>query len=199
MDPARGVVLEINHQGNSGKDELTFDEWDSHRINIAFRDRLYRNSGVIQFDGQTARSVINTFQPYSLPLSDPQEFNAYFASIIKTFADNYTFGWSPAPEQMVTYDAGYHELNKYTQGDPNELAIKSVQAKIIKELAIPRKCVIAGCSNGELVRQCRAAGIDAWGFDVIPNVQEIAFPEGREFLKHGSLTSIPYAATDAFD
>jgi hypothetical protein len=53
--------------------------------------------------------------------------------------------------------------------------------------------------NGELVRQCRAIGIDAYGFDVIPNVQEIAFPEAREFLRHGSLTAIPFSAADGFD
>ena len=82
MDPARGVVLEINHHGTRGNVELIFDEWDANRINIAFRDRLYRNSGVIHFDGQTARSIINTFQPYSGLLSDPQEFDAYFASIL---------------------------------------------------------------------------------------------------------------------
>lgn len=199
MDPAKSVVLEVSHGGTKGNVELTFEEWHGTRINIAFRDRLYRNSGVIEFDGQTARSVINTFQPYSGLLADPQEFDGYFASILKTFAPMYTFGWSPGPGEMVTYDAGYHEANNYTQGDPGEVAIKSVQAKIIAELAKPGKCVIAGCSNGELVRQCHAIGIDASGFDVIPNVQELAFPEVRAFLKHGSLTSIPYSQADGFD
>src|SRR6185503_4145380 len=86
----------------------------------------------------------------------------------------------------------------YTQGDPNEIAIKSMQARIIAEFG-GRKCVIAGCSNGELVRQCRAAGLDAHGFDVIPNIKEIAFPEVRNYLKHGSLTSIPYSREDGFE
>src|SRR5438105_15087710 len=108
MDPARSVALEISHHEARGQVELTFEEWNGTRIDIAFRDRLYRNSGVIQFDGQTGRSIITTFQPYSGPLATPQEFNAYFASILKTFADAYTFGWSPAPEQMVNSDAGYH-------------------------------------------------------------------------------------------
>jgi hypothetical protein len=199
VDPVNGVVLDLDHGGATGKIELTFEEWHGSRISIEFRDRLYRNSGVIQFDGQTGRAVIKSFKPYSGVLANPQEFDAYFASILKIFAPVFTFGWSPVPGGMVTYDAAYHELNNYTYGDPREIAIKSVQAKIIAELASPGKCVIAGCSNGELVRQCRAIGIDAYGFDVIPNVREIAFPEAREFLKHGAMAAIPFSAEDGFD
>jgi len=199
MDPSRGVILEIAHHGARGNIELTFEEWQGTRIDIAFRDRLYRNSGMIQFDGRNRRSIVTTSRPYEGPLADPNEFKAYFNSILNTFAHPYTFGWSPEPEEMVTYDEDYHASNQYIQGDPKEVAIKEVQAKIIRELAAPKKCVIAGCSNGELVRQCRALGMDAYGFDVIPNIHEIAFPEVRDYVKHGSLTAIPYAETDAFD
>src|SRR5207302_4412866 len=52
---------------------------------------------------------------------------------------------------------------------------------------------------GELVRQCRALGIDAYGFDVIPTIHEITFPEVRDYVRQGSLTAIPYNASDAFD
>lgn len=199
MDPTRSVVLEINHHEAHGQFDLTFEEWQESRIDIPFRDRLYRNSGVIHFDGQTSRSIINTLRAYDGRLADPQEFSGYFNSILKTFAHAYTFGWSPGAEQMIPYDAGYHESNNYIQGDPNEIAIKQVQAKIITELASPKKCVIAGCSNGELVRQCRTLGMDAWGFDVIPAIHEIVFPEVRDYIRHGSLTEIPFTRADNFD
>jgi hypothetical protein len=199
MDPASSVVLEMVSADERGKIELTIGEWQEGHIDITFRDRLHRASGVIRFNGQNAGSTVRTFRPYTGRLADEAAFKEYFGTIVKSFADSYTFGWSPGPEQMLTYDASYHEGNNYIQGDPQEIAIKSVQAKIIAELANPRKCVIAGCSNGELVRQCRAIGMDAYGFDVIPNVKEIAFPEARDYLKYGSLTAIPYGREDNFD
>src|SRR5712691_1353838 len=147
MDPARSVALGITHQGSQGDIGLIFEECQGTRIEIAFRDRLYRNSGMIQFDGRNRRSIITTSRPYEGPLANPNEFKAYFNSILNTFAHPYTFGWSPEPDEMVTYDEAYHEANQYIQGDPKEIAIKEVQAKIILELAGPKKCVIAGCSN----------------------------------------------------
>jgi len=74
----------------------------------------------------------------------------------------------------------------------------STRCPFIAKLGGP-KCVVAGCSNGELVRQCRSLRIDAHGFDVIPNIKEIAFAEVRENLRHGSLTAVPYERDDGFD
>jgi hypothetical protein len=173
MDPAKTVVLEVTHHDSRGHIELTFGEWDGSSIPIGFSDRLFQNSGSIQFDGSTGRCVIQTSHPYSGPLSESQEFNAFFGSMLNTFIRPYTFGSSPEPSAMVVYDEEYHRANNYVQGDPNEIAIKRVQARIIGEARSPRKCVIAGCSNGELVRQCRAIGMDASGFDVIPNIHEM--------------------------
>ena len=41
--------------------------------------------------------------------------------------------------------------------------------------------------------------MDAGGFDVIPNIREIAFPEIRDYVRCGSLTEIPFSSDDAFD
>jgi hypothetical protein len=199
MDATKTIVLQPRHDGACGNIELTFNEWRDSRIDIEFRDRLHRNSGIIRLDGKTGGCVVNSSRPYTGSLAHPIEFQNYFGSLLRTFAHAYTFGWSPEADKMVIYDENYHESNNYTQGDPKEIAIKAIQAKIIAELANPRKCLIAGCSNGELVRQCRMAGLDAYGFDVIPNVEEIAFPEVRGYLRHGSLTAIPYDANDHCD
>jgi len=199
MDPATTIAVDVTHNGKQGRVDLIFGEWQDSLIEITFRDRLYRNSGVIRFNGQNAGIIVQTSRPYTDGLEDPKQFNDYFGSIVGAFANAFTFGWSPAPDRMIVYDENYHEANQYIQGDPLEISIKKVQAKIVEELVGKGKCVVAGCSNGELVRQCRAIHIDAWGFDVIPRIEEIAFPEVRDYLRNGSLTEIPYAKSDGFE
>jgi hypothetical protein len=193
------VAFQIEHAGQCGTLELNFREWAGTTIEIDFVDRLYDNAGTIRLDGCTSRAAIGTERAYRGPLADGRASDDYFASILRMFSNAYTFGWSPAPGQMVTYDESYHSGNNYTHGDPGEIAIKQVQAEIIRRLADPGRCLVAGCSNGELVRQCRRAGIAAHGFDVIPNLDRIAFEEVRDYMRVGSLTNIPYSRSEGFD
>ncbi len=177
------ITLQVQHEEKSGDFELDFHEWNDSTIEIGFTDRLYDNTGTIRFDGRTSRAVITSRNPYTGILAEPEAHDRYFGFIVSAFSHAFTFGWSPEPGQMVTYDESYHRGNNYTEGDPVEVEIKIVQTDLIKELANPGKCVIAGCSNGELVRQCRSQGIDAHGFDVIPNLKDIAFKEVRDYLR----------------
>lgn len=193
------IAFQVEHAGHRGTVELQFGEWTGSSIDIQFLDRLYDNSGTIRLHGPTARARIVTQRRYGAPLEEPEAQDAYFASIIQLFSNAYTFGWSPEAERMVTYDADYHNGNNYTDGNEREIAIKQVQAGIVRKLAGPGKVLVGGCSNGELVRQCRNQGLDAWGFDVIPNLGEIAFPEVQEHVRAGSLTGIPFGAEDGFD
>jgi len=183
----------MTHNGNRGHVELTVEEWFGTRIKVAFRDRLYQNSGMIELDGKTGVSLVRTSRPYPEPSAD------YLGPLLDLFSNYFRYGWSPVLEQMPRYDAEYHAANNYIQGDPTEIAIKQVQARIIEDLGEGGKCLVAGCSNGELVRQCRAIGLDAYGFDVIPDIEKIAFPEVRDYLRHGSLAAIPYSGEDGFD
>jgi hypothetical protein len=192
------VTMEVTHQGRKGSVQMVFNEWVGDQIPISFQDGLYKNEGTIYFNGKSGRTLVTSQKPYRFA-SDSAMFDGYFGSLVSRFARCYTFGWSPASDQMVTYDADYHASNSYTQGTNEERQIKSVQAQIIRELVNPAKCVIAGCSNGELVRQCRAIGLDAWGFDVIPELNDIAFEEVRQYLRIGSLTNIPYEREQNFD
>ena len=193
------ITLQLQHEGRSGNFVLDFQEWDGSTIEIGFTDRLYDNSGTILFNGKTSNAIITTHTPYTGSLAEPEAYDQYFGFILSSFSNALTFGWSPEPTQMVSYDESYHQDNDYTKGSPREIEIKTIQATIIKELAKPGKCVIAGCSNGELVRQCRNQGMDAHGFDVIPNLRDIAFEEVRDYLRVGSLTDIPFDASDGFD
>src|SRR5437660_1614848 len=111
MDPATTIAIDVTHNGAQGRVELIVGEWRDSHIEIAFRDRLHRNSGVIRFDARNAGLMVQTSRPYSGDLADPQQFNNFFGAIAQTFANALTFGWSPDPANMITYDAKYHEVN----------------------------------------------------------------------------------------
>jgi hypothetical protein len=193
------VTLLIRHGDKQGEVHLDFQPWAGEEIPINFRDDLYRRSGVLRFDGRTGNAAIIPTRPYVGDLSDPQALSRYAAGWLQMFGENFKFGWSPEPDRMPRYDEEYHASHNYIQGDPLEVEIKRVQAQIIRRLASPQKCVVGGCSNGELVRRCLEIGVDCWGFDVIPGIEKISFPEVCGRLKEGSLTAIPYSGSDGFD
>lgn len=122
-----GVKISLEHQGRTGEFEFHFGKWRDSTIPIRFRDHLYGNSGVILFDGRSAKETITSEKPYEGPLNDPAAYTEYFSSILTAFSDAYTFGWSPEAEQMVTYDATYHRGNNYTEG--NERGIRSRKSR----------------------------------------------------------------------
>jgi hypothetical protein len=193
------ITLQVQYRNQSGEVHLDFQPWNGAEIPIHFKDDLHRRSGVLRLDGKTGNAAILPTRPYVGELSDPAELSGYVMGWLKAFAHNFTFGWSPSPDQMPKYDEQYHADNKYIQGDSVEIEIKTVQAQIIKQLAAPTKCLIGGCSNGELARRLLDAGVDCYGFDVIPNLEAISFPEVKGRLREGSLTAIPYSPSDGFD
>jgi hypothetical protein len=193
------ITLQAHYRDKRGEIHLDFQPWNGTEMPIHFQDDLYRRSGILRLDGKTGSAVMVPTRPYVGDLANPADLSQYLTGWLKTFASNFTFGWSPSPEQMPRYDEQYHANNKYIQGDPVEIEIKKVQAEIIQQLAGPKNCLVGGCSNGELVRRCLEAGFDCFGFDVIPNVEQIGFPEVRGRLREGSLTAIPYSPQDGFD
>src|SRR5262245_66648721 len=133
MDPARSAFLALEYEGVKGNVELLVEEWRDSTIDVVFRDRLHRNSGVIRFDGRTGGATVRTSRPYAGKLADEANLHEYFASMVRVFANPFTFGWSP--ENVISYDEDYHSGNNYIQGDDREIAIKTVQANIIATLA----------------------------------------------------------------
>jgi len=193
------ITLQVQHRDKVGQLHLDFKPWNGSEMPIHFRDDLHRRSGVLRLNGATGDAVLVPTRPYAGELADPAELRQYLGGWLRAFGSNFTFGWSPSPEQMPRYDEQYHADNMYIQGDPVEIEIKKVQAQIIKKLAAPKKCIVGGCSNGELVRRILDAGVECFGFDVIPNLERIGFPEVKGRLREGSLTAIPYTALDGFD
>ncbi len=97
------------------------------------------------------------------------------------------------------YAGDYHATMKLAVDDARETAFKQHLVQQVLQLGTPGKVLDAGCSAGEVVRQLRARGIDAHGFDLCPDLARIAYPEVAPFLRQGSVESIPFAPEDGFD
>jgi len=95
------------------------------------------------------------------------------------------------------YDKDYHQT--YINNS-DEIEIKKWQAIAIQR-ALPncRKVLIAGCSGGELIRALKKIGIEAYGFDVSPDLDKIVIDEVRLYIRQGSILNIPFFTSDKFD
>lgn len=102
------------------------------------------------------------------------------------------------------YIAQYHDGYGKTGGDgggwESDEVIKLAHAKTIAEvLPDVRKVLVGGCSSGMGVLAFRQIGLDAWGFDISPDLDKIGLPEVRNYIRRGSMTCIPFGADDHFD
>ncbi|MBL8729013.1 MAG: class I SAM-dependent methyltransferase [Planctomycetes bacterium] len=97
------------------------------------------------------------------------------------------------------YAGSYHADQNYSNGHRFETWYKGRIVDSIVRLLAPRKLLDAGCSAGEVVRQLRARGVDAHGFDLCADLDDIAYPEVRDFVRRGSVTTIPFGPEHGFD
>ena len=103
------------------------------------------------------------------------------------------------------YVREYHEKASYGSEQPNrdwesDETIKLAHAEAIcRVLPHTRKVLVGGCSSGMAVRAFRSRGIEAMGFDVSPDLDKIALPDVKDYLREGSMTSIPFSRHDRFD
>ena len=97
------------------------------------------------------------------------------------------------------YDGDYHHRMNLANGNANETAFKQHMLAQLFELGPLGKVLDAGCSAGEVVRQLRARGVDAHGFDLCEDLARIAYPEVAPFLRQGSVDAIPFGPEDGFD
>lgn len=97
------------------------------------------------------------------------------------------------------YAAAYHTTMNYANGATSEAAYKGALADLVVAVCRPRKVLVAGCSAGECIRQLRARGVDAWGFDICPDLLEIAYPEARPYVRRGAADAIPFGPEDGSD
>lgn len=97
------------------------------------------------------------------------------------------------------YGEDYHQHRDYVISAEEQARIKSAHADFIVRHTTPKKVLVAGCSGGQLVRALRERGVEAWGFDISPDLDSICYPDVRPWVRSGSLTAIPYNRDDGFD
>jgi hypothetical protein len=104
------------------------------------------------------------------------------------------------------YSAGYHVRANYglasgaVTGWETDEAIKLAHAAaIIGALPGVRKVLVGGCSSGMGVAAFRRLGVEAWGFELSPDLDKIVLQEVKDFIRRGSMLEIPFSASDRFD
>lgn len=104
-----------------------------------------------------------------------------------------------AEDLEAHYNAHYHTDQSYAVDSEFERERKGVQADLTIQLTLARKVLVAGCSAGECLRQLRARRVEAWGFDICPEIETIAYPDVQPYVRRGSVTDIPFGPEDGFD
>ncbi|MCR9246836.1 MAG: class I SAM-dependent methyltransferase [bacterium] len=102
-------------------------------------------------------------------------------------------------ELRAIYAGAYHADQNYSTNFEFETRYKRRIVDALIDIVRPTKILDAGCSAGEVVRQLRARGVDAHGFDLCADLDAIAYPEVRGYLRQGNVTAIPYGPEDGFD
>jgi len=108
-------------------------------------------------------------------------------------------------EIAAIYTSHYHEMASYgsskeTSSWESDEIIKLAHAKaIIQVLPHIKKILVGGCSSGMGVLAFRKLGLDAWGFEISPDLDRIVIPEVKAYIRPGSMMDIPFAARDNFD
>lgn len=130
---------------------------------------------------------------------------AGFAQLVETVKDLFrpfhTGGFRGLDRQALErfYAASYHEEHGLTADSELERERKAYFAEAVLALARPRKVLVGGCSAGLELAALRRRGVEAFGFDLCPDLEEITPPELRPFVRRGRMEAIPFGPEDGFD
>lgn len=197
-DQFKASILAL-HEGVRAPFHVFPTEWFGNQIRFYFEDERFRNSGFMDFFADRGELQLVTDAAYE-GFASPDATNQYLLGIAKSFVKFYQFGWSPAPKDLPAYDQAYHQRSGYLQPNEHELRVKKFQAKMIQQMTGKSlKTVVAGCSSGELVRQLRALGFDAHGYDILPDIQNHIADDLKMFIRSGSVQQVPFQAADDFE
>lgn len=97
------------------------------------------------------------------------------------------------------YSGDYHRTMNHAVESAIEANFKRHVVDQVLTLCQPKKLLDAGCSGGEVVRQLRARGVDAHGFDLCPDLEHIAYEDIAPYVHKGSVDAIPFGPEDGFD
>lgn len=102
-------------------------------------------------------------------------------------------------------DAGFYDRSYYrgtaglklTRNIPwfrsvTQTIVNWYRALIIKLFIDPKNCLDVGCGTGELIKQLRSFGIDAFGVELSEDAIELLDPSVKPFVKQGTIHKLPY-------
>lgn len=186
-----------NARGQEGVIRLHGGQWVGDECVFEFTVPLRGLAGVVRADWRQSEPM---FELTDGAVDDP-ETKTVLEKVVMLLPGFHTgaFDGVTADDLEALYAAEYHAGQSYAVSSPFEQQRKGVLADLTIELTRPEKVLVAGCSAGECIRQLRARGVDAWGFDICPEVEKIAYPEAQGFVRRGSVTRIPFEAGDGFD
>src|SRR5712692_5573297 len=111
------------------------------------------------------------------------------------------------PEQISKIYGELYHANKYRTTEPSapgsdwepDEILKREHASAILQVLSLKRVLIGGCSSGMAVLAFRRLGVDAFGFEISPDLDRIVLTDVRPYVRHGSMTAIPFGAEDRFD
>jgi hypothetical protein len=189
--------FEDRHTGRQGELRVAGGVWHRDVCTFEFSDSVFGLAGTIACDWREAGPQIEVVEgDASQPGCDGvlqllrERLRAFHRGAYVGVTDR---------ELARLYAGDYHQRMNLASDNELERAFKRHMVDQILRMGAPGRVLAAGCSAGETLRQLHARGVDAHGFDLCPDLLEIAYPEVREHVRVGSVTEVPYGPEDGFD
>ena len=97
------------------------------------------------------------------------------------------------------YDGRFPARSNYLARHPFNETIARYRATLVKAVFPDHgKLLDAGCAGGAEVLAFRRECVDAWGFDICPDLLDVAYAEVQPFVRIGRMDHVPYSAADGF-
>ena len=183
--------------GRRGRLRIAGGIWVGDECVFEFADAATGMAGVLRCDWRRSEAAIDVLEGRALG-ADGARLCAELRALTQGF---HTGAFAGIPDGALAsfYAGDYHRRMGLATNVPFEIAHKARDAELIARSWPDGRLLDAGCSAGELVRQLRARGLDAHGFDLCPDLATVAYPEVRPFVRQGSVTAIPYGPEDGFE
>ncbi|MFT7536720.1 MAG: SAM-dependent methyltransferase [Hyphomicrobiaceae bacterium] len=186
-----------HESGREGYLRIAGGIWSGDACVFEYCETVHGTAGTITCDWRSELPLIDVLEG-NAGSRQTQELMGQIQHLMRPFHRG-AFAGITDQELVKLYSGEYHKRMNLAVDSDFETNFKKHLLDQVLHLVEPGKVLDAGCSAGESVRQLRTRGIDAWGFDLCPDLSEVAYPEVRDVLRVGSVTKMPFDAIDGFD